>query len=250
MKYGLHLGSYADLLEEVPDGAVKLFIVDSPYGNTNLDFDKRPIDWAGEFWPLIRQKLAPNGVVVCFACELFTLDLIASNREWYRYRMVWVKSRASRLLDAAWRPLAAHEDLILFAPIPKSATYNPQRRPHHGPKVTCKRKAAKHAHYEGSRQEGSYEDDGTRHPTTVLEYASVPTMAPHFNPTAKPIALVQELVLTYSNPGDLVAEPFAGDAPAGHACDNTGRLYFGCEVSLEQYEWSRAHLAKKSPLFQ
>jgi site-specific DNA-methyltransferase (adenine-specific) len=249
MKLGLHLGSYAHLLNDLEDGSVNFWLVDSPYGNTDLGFDKQPVDWQGEFWPLIRRKSAPNAVVACFACESFTLDLSASNREWYRYRRVWVKSKASRYLDADWRPLAAHEDIVVFAPAIRSATYNPQMRAYSGPPKSTKRKETKQSHYKSQRFAAEYEDNGTRYPTTVMEYASVGTTAPHFNPTAKPIALVQELVLTYSNPGDLVVEPFAGDAPAGHACENTGRRYIGCEVNLEQYEWSQAHLARKSPLF-
>lgn len=245
---GLHLGSYADVLQRLEDGSVKLWVVDSPYGNTDLGFDKQPVDWHGTFWPLVRRKSAPNAVVVCFACEGFTLDLIASNREWYRYRRVWVKSKATRQYDANWRPLAGHEDIIIFGPAIKEAVYNPQKTKSTGLNKTTTRKPNACEQYRSDKG-NTYQDDGTRHPTTVMEYASVGTMAPHFNPTAKPVALVQELVLTYSNRGDLVVEPFAGDAPAAHACSNTGREYIGCEIDLQQYEWSQAHLAKKAPLF-
>jgi hypothetical protein len=245
----LHFGSYVDVLQGLPDGSINLWIVDSPYGNTDLAFDKQPVDWAGEFWPLVRRKSAPNAVVVAFACEVFTLELIASNREWYRYRMVWIKSRASRYPDKAWRPLAGHEDVVVFAPAPKAATFNPQKKAHVGPKKNCQRKANKTPHYNATRLATAYEDDGTRYPTTVLDYASIGTTAPHFNPTAKPVSMVQEFILTFTNRHDNVAEPFAGDAPAGHACQNTGRNYWGAEINLQQYEYSQAQLANKSPLF-
>jgi site-specific DNA-methyltransferase (adenine-specific) len=88
----------------------------------------------------------------------------------------------------------------------------------------------------------AYEDDGTRYPTTVLYYPSVGTTAPHHNPTAKPLGLVEELVLTYSNPGDVVVEPFGGDVPAGVACLKNGRQYYGCENDQPQYEWSKLRL--------
>lgn len=246
---GLYFGSYADVLQGLPDGSIKLWIVDSPYGNTDLAFDKQPVDWQGEFWPLVRQKSAPNAVVVCFACEAFTIDLILSNRAWYRYRMVWAKTRASRYPDISWRPLAGHEDLVIFAPAIKSSTYNPQKRLYDGPKKHTKKKSVKDAHYQGQRYAPEYIDDGTRFPTTILDYPSVGTGAPHFNQTAKPVAMVQELVLTFTNEGDNVAEPFAGDAPAAHACQNTNRRYWGAENNLKQYEYSQAQLANKSPLF-
>lgn len=248
MDYGLHFGCCIDLMRTLATGSVHLMLVDSPYGNTDLPFDKQAVDWVA-WWAEAKRVLAPNGIIICFACESFTLDLILSNRPWYRYRMVWAKSKASRYADTSWRPLAGHEDLVVFAPAPKSATYNPQKTNYTGPAKSTKRKAIKQAHYKGQRYAAEYLDNGTRYPTTVMEYASVGTTAAHYNPTAKPVPLIQELVLTYSNQGDVVLEPFAGDAPTAHACENTGRYYIGSEIDLQQYEWSQAHLAKKSPLF-
>jgi DNA modification methylase len=245
--YYLHFGCCIAYMRTMATGSVFLMVVDSPYNNTDLDFDKQPVDWAA-WWVEAKRILAPTGVIICFACELFTLDLIASNRAWYRYRMVWVKSKASRYCDTSWRPLTAHEDIIVFAPAPKSATYNPQRSAYTGPTKNAKRKAVALGHYKGQRFASEYKDDGTRHPTTVLKYASVGSTSLHFNQTAKPLPLIQELVLTFSNPGELVFEPFAGDAPTGLACQNTGRPYVGCEKDLAQYEWSQATLQQHAPL--
>ena len=248
LRYGLHFADCIAHLRTMPDASVHLVICDSPYENTDLPFDKQPVDWPA-LWAELRRVLMPTGVVVCFACEAFTLDLIASNRPQYCYRRVWVKSKASRYLDKAWRPLAAHEDLVVFSPAIRASTYNPQKTQHTGPRKSTKRKTVKQSHYKSQRFAAEYVDDGTRYPTTVMYYPSVGATAPHFNPTAKPLGLVQELVLTYSNPGEVVLEPFAGDAPAAHACENTGRLYVGCENDLPQYEWSKTQLARKAPLF-
>lgn len=247
MNYGLHFANCIDFMRGQPDGVFNLMVVDSPYNNTDLGFDKQPVDWAA-WWPEAERTLAPNGVIICFAAESFTLDLILSNRPWYRYRSVWVKSKASRYLDK-WRPMTGHEDLVVFAPKIKSAVYNPQMVPYTGSPKSTKRKQTKQSHYKSQHYAAEYVDNGTRYPTTVMYYPSVGTTAPHLNPTAKPVPLIQELVLTYSNPHDVVFEPFAGDAPTAHACENTNRRYVGCEVNLQQYEWSRAHLAQKQPLF-
>ncbi|MCC3159709.1 site-specific DNA-methyltransferase [Hymenobacter sp. 15J16-1T3B] len=247
MNFGLHLTDCIAHMRTMPAASVHLIVCDSPYENTNLAFDKQPVNWAA-WWAEVRRVLVPTGVVVCFAAESFTLDLILSNREWYRYRRVWVKSRATRQMDANWRPLCAHEDLVIFSPNIKAASYNPQLVAHQGPNKSTRRKPNAAAHY--SADKGNvYTDNGLRHPTTVMYYPSVGTTALHFNPTAKPLGLITELVLTYSNPGEVVLEPFAGDAPAAHACENTGRLYVGCEINPEQYHWSAANLARKAPLF-
>lgn len=240
-KWHLHFGHYLAYLRTLPAGSVHLLLVDSPYANTDLAFDKQPVDWPA-FWAEARRVLTPNGVVICFACESFTLDLIASNRAWYCYRRVWVKSRGSRYLDKAWRPLATHEDIVVFSPAIRSSTYNPQKWRSAGPRKNTERKAVKQSHYRSQRYAEAYNDDGTRYPTTVLYYPSVGTTAPHFNPTAKPLALFEELVLTYSNPDDTVVEPFGGDVPGGQACLKHGREWHGCEDDFAQYEWSQARL--------
>lgn len=242
MPYRLHLGDCISHMRGMPAASVALIICDSPYENTNLPWDKQPVDWA-VWWAEVRRVLKPNGVVVCFAAEAFTLDLAASNREWYRYRRVWHKSKATRQYDANWRPLCDHEDLIIFSPDIKSATYNPQMRPHVGPKKAATRKPNAAAHY-GSDKGNVYHDNGTRHPTTVMYYPSVGTTAPHFNQTAKPLGLMRELVLTYSNPGDVVLSTFMGDGPEGEACIETGREFEGCEIRPEQYEWTAARLRR------
>lgn len=239
--YRFHFGHYLDYLRTLASGSVHLIICDSPYENTDLSFDKQPVDWVA-FWAEVRRVLVPNGVVICFAAESFTLDLIASNRAWYCYRRVWVKSKGSRYLDKAWRPMAAHEDLVIFSPAIRSATYNPQKTLSTGPRKNTKRKETKQSHYKSQRYAAAYEDDGTRYPTTVLYYPSVGARAPHFNPTAKPLGLVEELVLTYSNFGDDVYEPFGGDVPAGVACLKNGRNYHGSENNAAQHEWSAARL--------
>jgi site-specific DNA-methyltransferase (adenine-specific) len=241
--YHLFAGPCLDMLRAQPTGSVRLHIVDSPYGNTDLGFDKQPPDWS-VLWPELERTLAPDGTIICFACEDFTLDLIASNRTLYRYRRVWVKSKGSRYLDKGWRPMTAHEDLVVFQPNPKAAVYNPQKTTHTGPRKHIKRKAIKQAHYQGQRFAAEYKDDGTRYPTTVMYYPSVGTTADHFNPTAKPLPLLQELVETHTNTGDNVCECFAGDAPAGRVCLPLGRRYVGAEINPEQHAWSLERLRK------
>jgi DNA modification methylase len=239
----LHFGCCIAYMRTLATSSVQLIICDSPYENTDLPFDKQPVDWPA-WWDEAKRVLSSTGVIVCFAAESFTLDLIASNRAWYCYRRVWVKSKGSRYLDKAWRPMTAHEDIVVFAPAIRSSTYNPQKTTHTGPKKNTTRKETKQSHYKSQRYAPAYEDDGTRYPTTVMYYPSVGTSAPHFNSTAKPLPLIQELIATYSNPGDCVLEPFAGDAPAGRVCPKLGRFYRGCEINLPQHLWSQQELAK------
>lgn len=55
---------------------------------------------------------------------------------------------------------------------------------------------------------------------------------PH--PTTKPLALMLELVELFTDPGEVVLDPFAGSSTTGVACLRLGRRFIGIERS-EQY---------------
>lgn len=46
----------------------------------------------------------------------------------------------------------------------------------------------------------------------------------------KPISLIERLVLTHSNPGDVVLDLFAGTGVTGVACKRRGREFVGCDI--------------------
>jgi len=49
------------------------------------------------------------------------------------------------------------------------------------------------------------------------------------HPTEKPIALMLELVGLFTNPGEVVFDPFAGSGTTGVACLRLGRKFVGIE---------------------
>lgn len=63
---------------------------------------------------------------------------------------------------------------------------------------------------------------------------------PH--PTTKPQPLMRELVSLFSDPGELVLDPFAGSGSTGVACNALGRNFIGWELSAEYYEIARRRL--------
>jgi hypothetical protein len=50
------------------------------------------------------------------------------------------------------------------------------------------------------------------------------------HPFAKPLSVMEKLVLMYSKPGDLIFDPFCGSGTVGIACKKHGREYVGCEI--------------------
>lgn len=57
-----------------------------------------------------------------------------------------------------------------------------------------------------------------------------------FHPTQKPIQLLEDLICTYTNPGNLVLDNCMGSGSTGVACANTGRRFIGMELDPGYFE--------------
>ena len=61
--------------------------------------------------------------------------------------------------------------------------------------------------------------------------------------TEKPIALMLDLVRLFSEPGELVIDPFAGSASLGEACHELGRQFIGVELCPDNYAKAERRIA-------
>ena len=57
-----------------------------------------------------------------------------------------------------------------------------------------------------------------------------------YHPTQKPVALLEDLIQTYSNEGDTVLDFTAGSGSTGVACVNTNRNFIGIELDRGYFE--------------
>lgn len=227
----LRRGDCFRILESVPDGAIDAVITDPPFGVTDCAWDDRLN--LERWWELIQRKTQPGAIIAMFACGKFTPLAMTSNRKWYRYDLVWEKNRPVGFLDANYRPLRSHESILIFASKLRSgAIYNPQKTaPAHAPKPILKtRDASRIYHGQRSQWVGVY--DGSKHPRSVLRF-DVPVDRCH--PTQKPLGLLRWLVRSYSNPGDLVVDPFMGSGTTAAACQLEGRRFLGCEKNAKYF---------------
>lgn len=239
--HSLHNAECLEWMRQQPAGAFDAIIADPPYMTTNLHFDKAPaLDWAA-WWAQAWRVVKPSGVVVLFAADLFTVDLIQSQRANYRYRLVWEKTRATGFYDSNRRPLRSHEDVLVFAQKPGAWTYNPQKTPRIGPDKSVLNKAANRSSHHGGAAPADYVDDGTRYPTSVVRFSSIETNQ-CLHPTQKPLDLMRWLVRTYTNPGETVLDCFAGSGSTLAACLLEGRSGMGCEMDAQYFAKAQARL--------
>ena len=210
-------------MKRIPDGSVDMILCDLPYGTTQNKWDSViPLD---RLWAEYMRVLKPTGAVVLTSQGLFTAKLILSNPYWFRYKLVWVKSKPTNFLNAKVQPLRKHEDVCVF--YGQRGTYNPVM----GEGVPYDKGVRK------NQLSGSYGDfrpvhvqsDGKRYPTDVIYFKTAESEGKVWHPTQKPVELGRYLVKTFSNPGDLVLDNAFGSGSFLVAAALEGRRYVGIE---------------------
>lgn len=212
-------------LRSLAAGSVGLVLSDLPSGETRASFDHKA-DLVN-LWPAVWHALRPTGIVIFMASSLaFAADVRASQVDAYRYDRIWKKTLATGHLNAKRRPLRVHEFVLIFWR--SDGVYVPQMTTGHGPIHKAHRTSHGENYGAFSRATDSRAGATDRYPTSVLNFASVGTSSKaRIHPQQKPVDLLRDLILTYSNPCDLVVDPYAGSGSTGVAAEQCGRQFVG-----------------------
>lgn len=179
-----------------------------------------------------------NGAIVLFGQGLFTAELACSNKDMFRYRLVWEKTRAGGFLNARRMPLQAHEDISVF--YKKLPTYNPQME-EGGSYIKKSVTNGDGGCYGKFDRVGRVNiNNGTRFPRSVLRFSNGNHNSIH--KTQKPIELLEYLIKTYTNEGEIVLDNCMGSGSTGIACINTNRNFIGMELNEEYYNVAKARI--------
>lgn len=81
--------------------------------------------------------------------------------------------------------------------------------------------------------------EGGKSKSNVLEYKKDND---GYHPTQKPVALLEDLIQTYSNEGDTVLDFTAGSGSTGVACVNTNRRFIGIELDDGYFEIAKKRI--------
>lgn len=223
-----------DILPMIPDKSIDMILCDLPYGTTQNKWDS-VIDLK-KLWKEYKRIIKENGVIVLTSQGVFTAKLILSNESWFKYKIVWIKSKSTNFLNAKKQPLRKHEDICVF--YKKQPTYNPQM-------------SEGESYDKGIRKDqytGSYGDfkpmhvksNGLRYPNDVilmdefsmddfLYFKTAESEGRVYHPTQKPVELGRYLIRTYTNPGEIVLDNACGSGSFLVAAVLEGRHYIGIE---------------------
>lgn len=222
-------GDCLDLLKTLPDNCIDLVLCDLPYGTTQNKWDS--IIDLDALWTQYTRILKSNGVAVLSSQGLFTAKLMLSNEKWFKYKIVWEKSKSTNFLNAKKQPLRKHEDICVF--YQKPPTYNPEM------------KAGK-PYDKGVRKDqlsGSYGDfnpahvksKGARYPSDVVYFKTAESEPEKtvWHPTQKPVDLGRYFVRTFTNEGDVVLDNAFGSGSFLVAAALEKRKFIGVEKNKE-----------------
>ncbi|MFM5422227.1 site-specific DNA-methyltransferase [Aeromonas veronii] len=216
-------GDCLSLLPSLPDSSIDMVLADPPYGTTQCKWDS-VIDMAA-MWRELERVCKPNAAIVMTAAQPFTAQLVCSNIGMFKYEIIWEKGNATGFLNAKKQPLRAHESVLVF--YRQQPTYNPQMTSGHARK-TSKRKTVNSECYGKALSLTEY-DSTERYPRSI-QFFSSDKQRGSYHATQKPVALMEWLIRSFSNSGDVVLDFCMGSGTTGVACINTGREFIGMEM--------------------
>lgn len=257
-------GSVDLVLTDPPYGTIKGATLDG-WKNQNTEWDTA-IDPL-KIFEQISRVLRPNGKAVLFSQEPYTSRLITSAIPSlpFAYRSMWYKNVHANALLAKSAMVSRYEDICVFScskgggevaeymksELEKSGLtvkkinelLGTSTMASHYFRAGCQFAMPTKEKYEKLQTTGFWQRpydelkektmpvfnlwQGGKSKSNVLEYKKDND---GYHPTQKPVALLEDLIQTYSNEGDTVLDFTAGSGSTGVACVNTNRRFIGIEL--------------------
>jgi site-specific DNA-methyltransferase (adenine-specific) len=231
-------GDCLEVMKDIPDKSVDMILCDLPYGITACKWDTViPLE---PLWAEYKRIIKDNGAIVLFGSQPFTSVLIMSNIKEYKATWYWKKERGTNFVQAKRYPMKVIEDCLLFCK--GTPTYNPVLRevkPYSHVLPKPKNGSSQHMDSKSVDSEGNriYKTYNTAYPINVLEF-SRDNMAKgkSLHPTQKPVALLEYLIKTHTNEGEIVLDNCMGSGSTCVACKNLNRRYIGIELDDNYFD--------------
>ncbi len=231
MKQEIWYGDCLELMKNIPDGSVDCIICDPPFGVTACEWDK--LLNFDELWIQYKRLIKAGGAIVLFGTEPFSSKLRLSHETGYKYDWIWDKHIARGMHIAKFRPMQKHENISIFTKGGETPIYYPIK--------TLRDKPVKVKNYGKSKSSPLANNDGGyriythKGPDSIL-VGYWEANKGKLHPTQKPVSLLEYLIKTYTQEGDLVLDNCAGSGSTLVAAKNLNRQFIGIEKEEEYYD--------------
>jgi len=212
-----------ETMSKFPQQIFDAIITDPPYGTIACKWDR--VILFDDMWRELKRVRKDRTPIVLFGSEPFSSLLRVSNLKEYKYDWIWKKNIATLFQHANKMPLCEYELISVF--YKKQPTYNPQGiKPYN--KINHRGSMGNNLAH-GTKN--VYIQKYTNYPKRILEFSKD---KPSLHSTQKPLALMEYLIKTYTNEGDLVLDFTCGSGTTLVACEKLNRKRIGIELE-EKY---------------
>jgi site-specific DNA-methyltransferase (adenine-specific) len=245
-------GDCMEKMKLIPNKSIDMILCDLPYGYTKNKWDDIiPLD---ELWKEYKRIIKDRGVIALTAQGIFAAELIVSGKKLFKYKIVWIKSKATNFLNAKKQPLRKHEDICIF--YKEQPLYNPHMT--QGDPYEKQRKDQSSSSYDIFKPV-QVKSDGERYPVDVLFYAdeeeidlledneiddyfyckTAESEGKVYHPTQKPVELGRYLITTYTKENDLILDNTCGSGSFLMAALLEKRRFIGIEKNIDVFHMDK-----------
>jgi len=227
-------GDALELFKSVEDSSIDLIVADPPY-NLGKDYgnnhDLKGFEEYLEFTKLwlseAKRVLKPEGSIYVFMGVRFISYLYDTlDRDLKMFFNSWIVWHYTQGMGKKKGFSPRHDDILFFNKS-KLFTYN----------LDAVRIPQK---YYRSRNNMRGANPGDVWKFSHIHYSN-PNRQEH--PTQKPEGLIERMILSSSNKGDVVLDPFSGSGTTLRVCQQLGRNGIGFEINPDYIKMSRTRLA-------
>lgn len=217
----VYQGDADKLIEGVPDFSVDLMILDPNFDIWDAVNIKKFLSKVGD------------GFLVLFARQPMTSRIMqridaADNRFVFRDEIIWYDPQPQWV--SSDKCLKVHENILVYRT--SNARMNPFSGQLNG--VTAKNKGmVKIGKWETGKKR-VYKPNERKQITSVIQ--SSRDLKAEIGKWGKPPKLCRQIVETYSNPGDLVLDPFSGSGEFLMQSRSLGRSFLGFEIDESRHD--------------
>jgi site-specific DNA-methyltransferase (adenine-specific) len=250
-KNALFEGDCLELMKDIPNGSVDLTVTSPPYDNLR-SYNGNNAQWGEHVWKSVLADLyrvtKEGGVVVwvvgdatikgsetgtSFKQALYAMDCGFNLHD----TMIWNKGNFTAVGALKTRYAQVFEYMLIFTK-GKIATFNPikdRKNKHFGDKYHQTVRQAdgttKDGHGKGEKQIAEF---GQRHNNWLLFPEKSNSKRCH--PAQFPEQLAHDHIISWSNEGDTILDPFMGSGTTGVACKNLNRNFIGIEMDENYFQ--------------
>jgi len=251
-------GDCLEKMAEIPDGSVDLTVTSPPYDN--LRTYEGTLDWNEGIWKQALEQLyrvtKQGGVVVWVVGDAtikgsetgtsFKQALYAKEIGFNLHdTMIWNKGKFSAVGALKTRYAPVFEYMFIFT---KSniETFNPI-------KDRKNKTAGQIVNGRIRQKDGTMKPKATIGKVTAMHgqrfniWENAPKQGKNKHPAPFPEQLATDHILSWSNKGDTVLDPFMGSGTTGVACINTNRNFIGIEKNLSYFNLATDRIHASQP---